>query len=453
MLAPKTWPIPPKDAKAGTEAILSHCGVEPSSKGTWKEVTRYGKTKLFIRNPETLFFYEELREKKLPDVTNVIQKCYRGYLDRLYDARMRASRLIQRRWKGYFARKTFKKIVAIVRIQTAIRCQKSHRLYTSTKAALLIQKIARGWLKHKMWKQERLRRKREKNSKQIQRWYKLVMCRRVIKKLKATWANAKADTPPKVPAYGKAYAWPKFPCHFKYAQPIFQKLQFKWWWKSMCKFLTKEQTVVVRQKVATSDIFKGKKAWSIARKFTGDYLSSSSNPTAEAFKRALAAPPLGNPKIVFATMAVKVNPAGKPQPRAIMMTDQGIYKLDPQAYKVKKVITPYANIVGVHLSPHKDNFIVIFCSPPYRDMLLDIDGSPDGSPEKERVSEMTILLKERCKDLKVTFGDSCKYNNKRKEGNPGVDVNLSFKTDAQVLKPTYMKEGNAGAVKYPSSFN
>jgi len=316
----------------------------------------------------------------------------------------------------------------------------------------LIQKIARGWLKHKVWKVERQRRRREKAAKKLQRFYKAWACQRTVRRMLATWKDAKNDKPPKVPAFGKSYAYPKFPCHFKYSEPMFKRIQKKYWYKSMVKFLTKEQQVVVRQKVATSDIFKGKKAWANARKFSGNYLSDSAiNPTAPAFQTALASPALGNPKIVFATQAVKVNPKGKGQPRAILMTDKGIYKLDPKSYKVKKILTPYESIVGVHMSPHKDNFIVILCQPPFRDFLLDIEGSPDGNPANERMSEMTILLKERCKDLKVSFGESVKFNNRRPAT---VDITLSFKTDAAVQKPVYKPAGgSAGNVLYPSSFS
>eukprot|EP01089_Gocevia_fonbrunei_P005143 TRINITY_DN15320_c0_g1_i1.p2 TRINITY_DN15320_c0_g1~~TRINITY_DN15320_c0_g1_i1.p2 ORF type:complete len:109 (-),score=13.99 TRINITY_DN15320_c0_g1_i1:4-330(-) len=55
--SPQTWPQWSGDFVAGTEAILKHAGL---SLGTdWQK----GKTKVFVRAPETVFNLEELRDR------------------------------------------------------------------------------------------------------------------------------------------------------------------------------------------------------------------------------------------------------------------------------------------------------------------------------------------------------------------------------------------------------
>ncbi|KHJ79492.1 hypothetical protein OESDEN_20860 [Oesophagostomum dentatum] len=75
LICPETWPNPrggsPRD---NCSKILRHVGLE--------EDCVYGKTKVFIRTPQTVFRLEELRSAKLPDIIIFLQKHLRGTLAR-----------------------------------------------------------------------------------------------------------------------------------------------------------------------------------------------------------------------------------------------------------------------------------------------------------------------------------------------------------------------------------
>ncbi|NXD28798.1 MYO1D protein, partial [Spelaeornis formosus] len=64
----------------------------------------YGKTKLFIRTPRTLFSLEELRDKMLIKVVLILQKVWRGTLARRRYRRIRAVQCIVRNYRCYQVR-------------------------------------------------------------------------------------------------------------------------------------------------------------------------------------------------------------------------------------------------------------------------------------------------------------------------------------------------------------
>ncbi|KPV76242.1 uncharacterized protein RHOBADRAFT_34869 [Rhodotorula graminis WP1] len=75
------------DARTGCEQILKDTGVA-------REEWQMGTTKAFIKNPETLFALETMRDKYWHNMAARIQRCWRAYLRRKEDA----ARTIQRFW-------------------------------------------------------------------------------------------------------------------------------------------------------------------------------------------------------------------------------------------------------------------------------------------------------------------------------------------------------------------
>ena len=85
MISRSTWPnhCGGGGDRRAVEALLT-------DKGMIGDAT-FGKTKVFIRSPETIFKLEEMREAKIPEVAICIQKTYRGVLARRRVAKMRAA--------------------------------------------------------------------------------------------------------------------------------------------------------------------------------------------------------------------------------------------------------------------------------------------------------------------------------------------------------------------------
>ncbi|XP_012557219.1 unconventional myosin-Id isoform X1 [Hydra vulgaris] len=93
VICEETWPSWDKASKEGCIKIIE--------KFHFENDVKYGKTKIFIRSPQTLFSLEEERFKQLPKVTLIIQKSWRGYKARLYVKRLCAALLIMRNWRRH----------------------------------------------------------------------------------------------------------------------------------------------------------------------------------------------------------------------------------------------------------------------------------------------------------------------------------------------------------------
>ena len=68
MLTSDTWPTWNGGAQQGCQAILSHTG--------FIEDVQFGKTKLFIKTPKTVFTLESQRSARLPAIVLFLQKVH-----------------------------------------------------------------------------------------------------------------------------------------------------------------------------------------------------------------------------------------------------------------------------------------------------------------------------------------------------------------------------------------
>ncbi|XP_057293131.1 unconventional myosin-Id-like isoform X2 [Hydractinia symbiolongicarpus] len=102
---PATWPTWSSDPRLGCDEIMRHFNSHDDVK--------YGRTKIFIRSPQTLFSMEEERNKRLPDVVLTMQKYWRGYKSRLYVRRLRAALLVMRNWRRHRLREHVKELIKL----------------------------------------------------------------------------------------------------------------------------------------------------------------------------------------------------------------------------------------------------------------------------------------------------------------------------------------------------
>lgn len=108
LLCPETWPNPrngnPRDNCA---RILKHVGLVDDCV--------FGKTKVFIRSPQTVFELEELRSRKLPEVVTYLQKMLRGALARRRYQQMKAVYTIMNAYKRYKLRSYIIRVIELFR--------------------------------------------------------------------------------------------------------------------------------------------------------------------------------------------------------------------------------------------------------------------------------------------------------------------------------------------------
>ncbi|KAL7856984.1 hypothetical protein SRHO_G00158830 [Serrasalmus rhombeus] len=94
MISEFTWPNHdlPSDREA-VKRLLQGCGFEHD--------VAYGKTKVFIRTPRTIFSLEEQRAEMVQRIVLFLQKVWRGTIARMRYRRMRAALIILRAYRRY----------------------------------------------------------------------------------------------------------------------------------------------------------------------------------------------------------------------------------------------------------------------------------------------------------------------------------------------------------------
>lgn len=97
MIVKETWPNYKGVDKDGVAVIIDH--------NSFSSDVKYGRTKLFIRTPKTVFELEKIRAQVLPNLVLFLQKHWRGGLARMRARKLRAIYLIMDRFRKYSRRK------------------------------------------------------------------------------------------------------------------------------------------------------------------------------------------------------------------------------------------------------------------------------------------------------------------------------------------------------------
>lgn len=115
--------------------------------------------------------------------------------------------------------------------------------------------------------------------------------------------------------------------------------------------------------MSTASALRGKRQnWGQARKWEGNYLSQSGeNPKSSIFTTSV-----NNLKntdrfqnVLFSSFALKTNRHNKSADRAVLVTDNNVYKIDTNKFKPMKKGLPINQITGISISPGIDQLIVI----------------------------------------------------------------------------------------------
>lgn len=147
------------------------------------------------------------------------------------------------------------------------------------------------------------------------------------------------------------------------------------------------------------------------RKYEADYLNNPNIPNRAKYVAAVQSlfNTYGDTTVLFSDFVNKVNRKGNVDKRALVVTEQNIYKQNPTTYKIKTFGTakfgiPIRDVESLSMSPYKDSFIVLHTTQNVdRDILIDV-----GLTGGEKISELTTVLvacynKLTGKDLPVNF--------------------------------------------------
>ncbi|XP_077947358.1 unconventional myosin-Ib isoform X6 [Gasterosteus aculeatus] len=374
MLCKRTWPHWKGPAREGVEVLMADLQVPADD-------FSYGRSKIFIRNPRTLFSLEERRRQCLQDLATLIQKIYRGHKCRSHFLLLKKSQIVVSAWyRRYAQEKKYQKIKS---------------------ATTVVQSYTRGWQARKLLRELKYQKRCEEAVTTIAAFWHGTQARRELRQLKeearnkhavsviwAGWqgtkvrrdyrkffrANAgkkiydftiqrimqkyflglKSTSPPMSPV---DKSWPARPYRFlDGVHAELRKIFHHWRCKKYRSQFTEEKKAVYKEKLEASEIFKDKKALypsSVSQPFKGDYLEITKNPKYQKLNSSVDA------KVLLADVVNKINRAnGKGTARIFLLTKKGVVLADQKTGQVKASV-PLPDLASVSVSTQNDGFFAL----------------------------------------------------------------------------------------------
>nr|XP_033794871.1 unconventional myosin-Ia isoform X3 [Geotrypetes seraphini] len=345
MLSKATWPRWKGNAREGVEVLLSDLHI-PS------EELAYGRSKIFIRNPRTLFQLEDSRRQRMQDLATLIKKIYRGWKCRTHYQLMRKSQIMISAWfRGHTQKQKYKNL---------------------QKSALIIQCYIRRWKAHKQLQELKHLRCHEQASTTISAYWKGFKVRKEYRKyfkasasvtianfiylriLQIHFLGLKKNLPSLSPL---DTVWQ--PPRYQFMWPMNEELKRifqQWKCKKYREQLTPVRKAMFEEKLCASELFKNKKtlyAKSVPQPFRGEYLQVQKNPKFQKLGSAIQG------QIVMADSVSKVNrKSGKSCSWLFVLTKTHFVLADAKSVHKKTVIN-LSDITGVSVSKHNDGLFAI----------------------------------------------------------------------------------------------
>ncbi|KAI4896560.1 hypothetical protein NFI96_007802, partial [Prochilodus magdalenae] len=373
MLCKQTWPHWKGPARAGVEVLLKDLEVP-------QDEFSYGRSKIFIRNPRTLFFLEDRRRQCLEDLATLIQKIYRGYKCRTHFLLLKKSQVVVAAWyRRYAQQRKYQKIKSSsIVVQSFIRGWKARKILRELKyqkkCKEAVTTIAAYWHgTQARWELRRLKEKARNKHAVSVIWaaWQGTKARRELKRLKeearrkhavaviwAYWLGLKVrreyrkffranagkkiyeftiqrimqkyflglkNTMPSMSPIDKS--WPARPYLFlEGTHQELRKIFHLWRCKKYRSRFTEEKKAIYEEKLEASEIFKGKKALypsSVGQPFKGDYLEINKNPKYQKLNSVM------DEKVLLADVVNKINRAnGKGASRIFLLTKKNFVLAD-----------------------------------------------------------------------------------------------------------------------------
>ncbi|XP_032422841.1 unconventional myosin-Ib isoform X5 [Xiphophorus hellerii] len=345
MLCKNTWPHWKGPARQGVEVLMTNLQVPA-------EEYSYGRSKIFIRNPRTLFFLEEKRKQCLEDLATLIQKIYRGWKCRSHFLLLKKSQIVVASWyRRYAQQKKYQKI--------------KH-------STTVVQSYTRGWQARKLLRELKYQKKCEEAVTTIAAFWHGTQVRREYRKFFRANAGKKIynftiqrimqkyflGLKSKLPSMSPIdKTWPARPYSFlDGVHAELRRIFHLWRCKKYRSQFTEEKKAVYEEKLEASELFKDKKALypsSVRQPFKGDYLEISKNPKYQKLSSAV------DEKILLADVVNKINRAnGKGSPRLFLLTKKNVVLADQKTGQLKANV-PLTDLASVSTSTQTDGFFAL----------------------------------------------------------------------------------------------
>ncbi|KAJ7375349.1 microtubule motor [Desmophyllum pertusum] len=372
MLCAKTWPNWVGMPKEGLKELLKSLNIKPTAYA-------YGRTKIFIRNPRTLFDLEERRQQGMNRLAVLIQKIFRGWTQRTQYRKMKESEIIiAKYYRGFRDRRLYlqKRNAAIV-IACFVRGWKARKLYKAMlyeKACIWAVGVIRtyfyGWQARKLYRSMVLEKKRIQAATIIAAYYtgwkvrrlynpkfrrnaapkiikflRLFLCYRFLTSLKKNLPSVSpVDT-----------HWPSSSPMFRKTNGLLKDIYHAWRCKKFRDRCPPEKQAILKEKLQASEVFKDKKSSypsTVPVPFQSDRANLMSNPKWKKNAKN------NNQRIVWADSVLKINRKdGKAVPHILTVSDSEMLVLDPKSLLTKHYVD-LGDIQRISVSPLKDGVIV-----------------------------------------------------------------------------------------------
>ncbi|KAM7152991.1 unconventional myosin-Ib isoform 4-T4 [Macrochelys suwanniensis] len=345
MLCKQTWPHWKGPARAGVEVLFNELEIP-------EEEYSFGRSKIFIRNPRTLFKLEDLRKQRLEDLATLIQKIYRGWKCRTRFLLMKRSQIVIASWYRRYAQ------------------QKKYQRIKSS--AVVVQSYIRGWKARKLLRELKHQKRCKEAATTIAAYWHGTQVRREYRKFFRANAGRKIyeftlqkimqkyflEMKNKVPSLSPIDKnWPARPYLFlDSTHKELKRIFHLWRCKKYRDQFTDQQKLIYEEKLEASELFKDKKALypaSVGQPFHGAYLEISKNPKYKKLKDAV------EEKIIIAEVVNKINRAnGKCASRIFLLTKNNVLLADQKSGHIKSEV-PLGDVTKVSMSSQNDGFFAV----------------------------------------------------------------------------------------------
>ncbi|XP_050825426.1 unconventional myosin-Ib isoform X3 [Gopherus flavomarginatus] len=345
MLCKQTWPHWRGPARAGVEVLFNELEIP-------EEEYSFGRSKIFIRNPRTLFKLEDLRKQRLEDLATLIQKIYRGWKCRTHFLLMKRSQIVIASWYRRYAQ------------------QKKYQRIKSS--AIVVQSYIRGWKARKLLRELKHQKRCKEAATTIAAYWHGTQVRREYRKFFRANAGRKIyeftlqkimqkyflEMKNKLPSLSPIDKnWPARPYLFlDSTHKELKRIFHLWRCKKYRDQFTDQQKLIYEEKLEASELFKDKKALypaSVGQPFHGAYLEISKNPKYKKLKDAV------EEKIIIAEVVNKINRAnGKCASRIFLLTKNNVLLADQKSGHIKSEV-PLGDVTKVSMSSQNDGFFAV----------------------------------------------------------------------------------------------
>lgn len=320
-----TWPNYHGPPKQGVHEIVCHLGFD-------KDEYRMGNTKIFIRSPKTLFATEDAFQAKKHDIATIIQKIWKGRLQRQRYLKMREAAITIEKWSRRF-----------------LAGKEAERRY---KAVSIIRNFIKGFIT------------RNGQITEVNKAFVELAKAQYLIRLSNNLPTSLLDK-----------SWPPHPVVCREASTLLHQLHRRWLSRKYRLALRPEQKRQFELKVLAESIFKDKKKsypQSIGQRFVDDRLTEEQKALRQTFQQNH----LNGDKIMYSTTVTKYDRHGyKPRERVLILTNKHLYVLDGKTFKLKHNLG-LDILQELVVTTESDNLLLLRIPPEYKkdkgDLILEV---------------------------------------------------------------------------------